>query len=326
MMRDSLGRRIAKLRISVTDRCDLRCTYCMPAEGLKWMPRPKLLTFEEITRLTRIFASLGIEELRLTGGEPLVRAELPKLVGMLADTPGILDIAMTTNGIRLDQFAQPLREAGLHRVNVSLDTLDRSRFHQLTRRDAFDKVIAGLGAALQVFPGRVKVNAVAMRGVTEHEIGPFIGLARDRGLIVRFIEFMPLDADGAWTRDDVLTGHEIRELIEDRYPLVPDQQNRHAPANRYRFTDAPGAVGFIDSVSAPFCEQCDRIRMTADGKLRTCLFSVCETDLRTPLREGADDEVLAELIEAAVWEKEPGHRINQFDFEPASRSMSQIGG
>jgi len=325
-MQDSLGRRISKLRISVTDRCDLRCVYCMPAEGLRWLPRPQILSFEEITRLTRIFSSLGVEELRLTGGEPLVRADLPLLVEMLAAVPGVRDIGMTTNGIRLAEFARPLREAGLDRVNISLDTLDRERFHELTRRDAFDQVMEGIEAALAVFPGPTKLNAVAIRGITEQEALPLAELARSRGLIVRFIEYMPLDADAAWKKEDVLTGREIRQLIETRHKLIPDQQDRHAPATRFRFADAPGGVGFIDSVSAPFCEQCDRVRITADGKLRTCLFSLNETDLRAPLRDGSSDEQIAELIRDAVWRKEPGHRINQPDFEPASRSMSQIGG
>lgn len=327
MLRDSFGRTIGKLRISVTDRCDLRCVYCMPAEGLAWKPRGDLLSYEEITRLARVFCDLGVTELRLTGGEPLVRADVPALVRMLRQSSGAKDIAISTNGIQLARYARPLADAGLDRVNVSLDALDPARFHELTRRDGLDAVLAGIAAACEVFPGRVKLNAVAMRGYTEHEVWAFCEMARRCDLVVRFIEYMPLDADHKWRREDVLGGSELRAQIQERYTIVPvEEPDRHAPSRDWRFADAPGGVGFIDSVTAPFCQACDRVRITADGKLRTCLFSQVETDLRTPMRAGATDAELAALIEGAVWLKEAGHNIGTVDFVPASRSMSQIGG
>jgi cyclic pyranopterin phosphate synthase len=331
-LHDRLGRQIDSLRISVTDRCNFRCTYCMPAEGLEWMPREELLRFEEIARLVRIAAGLGIRKLRLTGGEPLVRRDLPTLVGMLSEIDGIRDIGLTTNGVLLPEQAADLARAGLHRVNVSLDSLTRERFEQIVRRDALADVLRGLEAAAGHFEGPVKVNTVLMRGVNDGEIPAFARLSRDEGYVIRFIEFMPLDADRSWTRQSLVQGDEIIERIEESLAngvrLVPDPSaSPNAPSRDYVFSDgAPGKIGFINSVSAPFCDQCNRIRITADGKLRTCLFSVDETDLSVLLRGKASDDEIAATIRRAVWDKEPGHKIDQPDFVPASRSMSQIGG
>lgn len=326
---DRFGRPVRKLRISVTDRCDLRCFYCMPAEGLPWKRRDELLTYEEIVRLGRIFVGFGVRKLRLTGGEPLVRADLPELVAMLRrELPEVADLSMTTNGVLLDRMAQPLKDAGLDRINVSLDTLDPQVFAEVTRRDAFERVVKGLDAACALFPGKVRINAVALKDRTEAELDAFCELARRRGVVVRFIEYMPLDADGNWVREGVLTGATLRARVGERHGLEPSNaDDPSAPAREYRFADgAPGGVGFIDSVSEPFCDRCDRVRLTADGKLRTCLFSVAETDLRTPMRDGASDEELRQALRDAVWAKEAGHRIDKPDWVPASRSMSEIGG
>ena len=324
---DSWGREIRSLRVSVTDKCNFRCRYCMPAEGLDWLERDELLTFEEIARLVRVLAAMGVEEVRLTGGEPLVRRELPVLVRMLAATPGVDDLSLTTNGVLLDRFAAPLVDAGLRRLNVSLDSLSHVRFAEITRRDALDRVLAGLEEAErhpQLRP--IKVNCVAMRGFTEEEVPALADLARRKPYVVRFIEFMPLDADRSWRGDDVLTGAEIRALIEERWPLVEIPAKESSTARRFRFADDAGEIGFVSPVSEPFCSSCDRIRLTADGQLRTCLFSRREWDLRTPLREGAPDEELARLLRFAVRHKELKHKINERGFVPASRSMSQIGG
>jgi cyclic pyranopterin phosphate synthase len=325
---DGWGRRIASLRISVTDKCNFRCTYCMPAEGLEWLRRDEILSFEEIERLTRIFAALGIEEVRLTGGEPLVRRDLPVLVGMLAPIGGVRDLSLTTNGILLDRFAQPLVDAGLRRLNVSLDSLDHVRFAQITRRDALDQVLAGLAEAErhpQLRP--IKVNCVAIKGFTEDEVPALAELARRKPYVVRFIEFMPLDADRAWSADQVLTGGEIRALIEERFgPLVELPAKQSSTARRFRFADGAGEIGFVNPVSEPFCSSCDRIRLTADGQLRTCLFSRREWDLKTRLRDGSSDSQIADFIRFAVRHKELKHRVNEPGFVRASRSMSQIGG
>ena len=325
---DGWGRRIVSLRISVTDKCNFRCTYCMPAEGLEWLRRDEILSFEEIARLTRIFAALGIDEVRLTGGEPLVRRELPVLVRMVADTPGVRDLSLTTNGILLDRLARPLVEAGLRRINVSLDSLDHVRFAEITRRDALDQVLAGLAEAERYPELRpIKVNCVAIKGFTEDEVPALAELARRKPYVVRFIEFMPLDADLAWSADQVLTGGEIRALIEAHFgPLVELPAKASSTARRYRFADGAGEIGFVNPVSEPFCSSCDRIRLTADGQLRTCLFSRREWDLKTPLRDGSSDEEIVELIRFAVRHKELKHRVNEPGFVRASRSMSQIGG
>ena len=326
-LRDSWGREIKSLRISVTDKCNFRCRYCMPADGLEWLDRDELLTFEEIERIVRVLAGMGVDEIRLTGGEPLVRRDLPALVSMLAATPGVRDLSLTTNGVLLDRFAGPLVAAGLRRVNVSLDSLSHVRFAEITRRDALDRVLAGLEAAERYDELRpIKVNCVAIRGFTEAEVPALAELARRKPYVVRFIEFMPLDADEVWRGDDVLTGDEIRTLIEERWPLVELPAKASSTARRFRFADGAGEIGFVNPVSEPFCSTCDRIRLTADGQLRTCLFSRREWDLKTPLRTGAADEQLAELIRFAVAHKELKHKINDPGFVRASRSMSQIGG
>jgi len=326
-LEDGHGRLIGDLRVSVTDRCNFRCQYCMPAEGLPWLDRSELLSFEEIERLVRLFVALGIGDVRLTGGEPLARRELPKLVGMLSAIGGLEDLSLTTNGYMLERYAGALAAAGLRRINVSLDSLSRDRFFQITRRDALPQVIAGL-AALERYPqfSPVKVNCVAMRGFTEAEVLPFAGLARRKPYQVRFIEFMPLDADHAWDQDKVLTGAEIRTMIETVYPLEPLGRQSHATARVYRFRDGTGEIGFVNPVSEPFCADCNRIRLTAEGKLRTCLFSLHETDLRDPLRAGADDAELESLIREAVLRKEVKHHVSEPGFRQPARTMSQIGG
>ncbi|HYT52350.1 MAG TPA: GTP 3',8-cyclase MoaA [Gaiellaceae bacterium] len=326
-LRDSWGREIKSLRVSVTDKCNFRCRYCMPAEGLEWLERDELLSFEEIERLVRVLARMGVNEVRLTGGEPLVRRDLPTLVGMLAATPGVRDLSLTTNGVLLDRFAAPLVEAGLRRLNVSLDSLSHIRFAEITRRDALDRVLAGLAEAERHPELRpIKVNCVAIKGFTEEEVPALAELARRKPYVVRFIEFMPLDADQAWRGDDVLTGGEIRALIEDRWPLEELPAKASSTARRFRFAEGAGEIGFVNPVSEPFCSTCDRIRLTADGQLRTCLFSRREWDLKTPLRDGSSDERLEELIRFAVAHKELKHKINDPGFVRASRSMSQIGG
>jgi cyclic pyranopterin phosphate synthase len=326
-LRDSWGREIKSLRVSVTDKCNFRCRYCMPAEGLEWLERDELLSFEEIERLVRVLARMGVDEVRLTGGEPLVRRDLPTLVGMLAATPGVRDLSLTTNGVLLDRFAAPLVQAGLRRLNVSLDSLSHIRFAEITRRDALDRVLAGLAAAERHPELRpIKVNCVAIKGFTEEEVPTLAELARRKPYVVRFIEFMPLDADQAWRGDDVLTGGEIRALIEERWPLEELPAKASSTARRFRFADGAGEIGFVNPVSEPFCSTCDRIRLTADGQLRTCLFSRREWDLKTPLRNGSSDEQLEELIRFAVAHKELKHKINDPGFVRASRSMSQIGG
>ena len=325
---DSWGREIKSVRVSVTDKCNFRCTYCMPAEGLQWLGRQEILSFEEISRLVGVLARLGVDEVRLTGGEPLVRKDLPVLVGMLSGIDGVRDLSLTTNGVLLDRLAGPLVDAGLQRLNVSLDSLNHVRFAEITRRDALDAVLRGLEEAERYPELRpIKVNCVAVKGFTETEVPALAELARRKPYVVRFIEFMPLDADEAWREDDVLTGAEIRAIIEAEHgPLVEVPAKPSSTARRVRFADGIGELGFVNPVSEPFCSSCDRIRVTADGQLRTCLFSRREWDLKTPLREGASDEEMVELLRFAVRHKELKHRINDPGFVRASRSMSQIGG
>ena len=326
-MRDAFGRRIEYLRVSVTDKCNLRCVYCMPVEGLPWLKREEILDYEEIAAIIRVMAAMGLRRVRLTGGEPLVRRELPTLVGMLAEIPGVDDLSLTTNGILLDRLSAPLVEAGLRRINVSLDSLSHVRFAEITRRDALDRVLAGLEEAERYPELRpIKVNCVAIRGFTEPEVPALAELARRKPYVVRFIEFMPLDADEAWRGDEVLSGAEIRALIEEHWPLVEIPAKPSSTARRFRFSDGAGEIGFVNPVSEPFCSSCDRIRLTADGQLRTCLFSRREWDLKEPLRAGASDDDLRALIRWAVRHKELKHRINESGFVRASRSMSQIGG
>ena len=326
-LRDGHGRLIGDVRISVTDRCNFRCQYCMPAEGLPWLERAEILSFEEIARVARVLAGLGVAKVRLTGGEPLVRRELPRLVAMLSATPGLDEVAVTTNGYLLERDAEALVRAGVTRWNVSVDSLQRDRFYELTRRDALPQVLAGL-EKLASFPEAhpIKVNAVALRGFTEDEILPFAAFAREHPYEVRFIEFMPLDADRTWSRDQVLTGEEVREAIHAVHPLEPEPRDPHATARVYAFADGRGRIGFVNPVSEPFCGDCDRIRLTADGKLRTCLFSLGETDLRAPLRAGASDSELERVIRDAVWRKELKHHVNDAGFVQPARTMSAIGG
>jgi cyclic pyranopterin phosphate synthase len=324
---DGHGRGITDLRVSVTDRCNFRCQYCMPADGLPWLQRDEILSFEEIERVVRLLARMGVTDLRLTGGEPLVRRDFPKLVSMLAPIEGIEDLSLTTNGYLLERDAAALVEAGLKRVNVSIDSLQRDRFFQLTRRDSLPQVLRGLEAIAahpEVRP--IKVNAVALRGFTEEEAIPFAEFARTTSFQVRFIEFMPLDGDHAWSADQVLTGEELREIIHAVHPLEEAPREPHATARVFRFADGQGEIGFINPVSEPFCADCTRIRLTADGKLRTCLFSLHETDLREPLRAGASDAELESIIRAAVWRKELKHRVGEPGFRQPPRTMSAIGG
>jgi GTP 3',8-cyclase len=326
-LRDGHGRLICDLRVSVTDRCNFRCQYCMPAEGLPWLEREEILTFEEIVRLVGLLSAMGVHDIRLTGGEPLVRRDFPKLAAMLSRLHDVRDLSVTTNGFLLERDAEALVRAGIDRFNVSVDSLQRDRFFELTRRDALPRVLRGL-ELLASFPEAhpIKINAVAIRDFTEDEVLPFAGLARQSPYEIRFIEFMPLDADHAWTPDQVLTGDEIRDAIHAVYPLERQPREPHATARVYRFADGRGKIGFINPVSEPFCGDCNRIRLTADGRLRTCLFSLGETDLRGPLRAGADDDELERMIRDAVWRKELKHHVGEPGFIRPERSMSAIGG
>ncbi len=326
-LRDGHGRLIGDLRVSVTDRCNFRCQYCMPAEGLPWLERAEILTFEEIARIVGLLAEMGVHDVRLTGGEPLVRKQFPRLAQMLAEIDAVHDLSVTTNGFLLERDAEALVRAGINRFNVSVDSLQRDRFFELTRRDALPQVLRGL-EQLASFPEAhpIKINAVAIRGFTEDEVIPLAEFARQTPYEVRFIEFMPLDADHAWNEDQVLTGAETRDAIDAVYPLEPQPREPHATARVYRFADGNGKIGFINPVSEPFCSDCDRVRLTADGHLRTCLFSLNETDLRGPLRDGADDDDLEQIIRDAVWLKELKHHVGEPGFIQPARSMSAIGG
>jgi cyclic pyranopterin phosphate synthase len=323
---DTFGRVHNNLRISVTDRCNLRCTYCMPEEVV-FQDKGELLTFEEIVRFVRVAAPLGIDKLRLTGGEPLMRRELPRLVALLCDVPGIRDLGMTTNGILLADQAQVFYDAGLRRINISLDTLDPARFRQLTRRDGLDKVLNGILAAKRAGFDPIKINAVSIRNVTETEVVPLARFARQHRLQMRFIEYMPIGAD-QWERSKVYFAHEIMEQLErDIAPLVPvDDYDPRAPAMEFRYTDGGGEVGFIASVSRPFCASCNRVRLTADGKLRNCLFALDEVDIKSLLRGGAGDVEIGEMIRQNVWTKWEGHEINTSRFIKPLRTMHAIGG
>ena len=321
---DTFGRVHTDLRISVTDRCNFRCTYCMPEEGMEWLPRSEVLTFEELERLARLLVEVhGIRSIRLTGGEPTVRAHLPVLVSKLSALP--VDLSLTTNGATLDSAASGLAAAGLRRVNVSLDTLQPDRFAALTRRDQLPDVLRGIDAALDAGLAPVKVNVVVVRGVNDDEVLELARYGRDRGVTVRFIEWMPLDGGDVWTNEQVVTQAEIIEHIHAVFPLEPVARGSE-PAERFRYLDGQGEVGVVPSVTRPFCEQCDRIRLTADGQLRSCLFSLEDHDLRTLLRTGASDEELSDAIEGCVRAKWAGHAIGKVQFVKPRRSMSQIGG
>jgi cyclic pyranopterin phosphate synthase len=327
---DGFGREHDDLRVSVTDRCNLRCGYCMP-EKPEWFPRAQILSFEETLRLVRVAIGHGVRKVRLTGGEPLVRRDLPQLVAMLAAEPGIEDLSLTTNGVLLEGQAADLATAGLRRVNVSLDTLDPERFAKLSRRDALDRVLRGIETARHYGLSPVKVNAVLLRGSNADEIETLTEHAREHDWELRFIEFMPLENDRSWSLSRVVTGEEVRRRIDARWPLAPDGEGAdpHAPATRWRFRDGRGAVGFINSVTAPFCSTCSRLRLTSDGKFRVCLYDPAEVDLKTPLRAGASDEQLAALMLGAVRGKGRGGALQVLERRealPLDRTMHQIGG
>ncbi len=322
---DPFGRVVRDLRISVTDRCNFRCTYCMPEEGMQWMPRSDILTFEEIERIARICVErYGVDGIRLTGGEPTVRAHLATLVAKLAQLG--IDLAMTTNGATLRHSADALRQAGLKRLNISLDTLDREKFERMTRRDELHNVLAGIEAAQEAGFAPVKINTVVERGVNDDEIVDLARFGRERGLEVRFIEFMPLDASDAWQRSQVVGQDELVATLAAEWPLEQVPARGAAPADRWRYADGGGVVGVIPTVTKPFCGDCDRVRLTADGQFRTCLFATNEFDLRELLRHGASDADIEACIEAAVGTKWAGHQINQVNFIRPARTMSQIGG
>ncbi len=325
---DTFGRLHNNLRISVTDRCNIRCFYCMPEHDVEFVPRGEILSFEEIERFARAAAKLGVRKLRITGGEPLVRKDLPVLVGMLAAIDGIEDLSLTTNGVLLAGQAADLYRAGLRRINIHLDTLDRDRFLRITRRDELDRVLEGIETCLSLGFAPIKLNAVAVKNLVEPDIVPLARFGRERGIEIRYIEFMPLDAQGLWLRDKVLFADEIVGLLEREIGgLEPvEDQDPRAPATEYRFADGIGRVGFIASVSKPFCLNCNRLRLTADGKLRYCLFAIEETDVKSLLRGGASEEVLREAIRSTVQAKWVGHEINSARFVAPPRPMYAIGG
>ncbi len=327
---DPFARRVKDLRISITDRCNFRCTYCMPEEGMQWLPRDEVLSYEELARIATVCVErFGFEAIRLTGGEPLIRAHIVRLVELLK--PLGVDLALTTNGVKLPELAHDLAAAGLDRVNISLDSLRRERFLALTRRDELDRVLAGIDAALDAGLHPVKVNAVVIRGINDDEVVDLAAFGRDRGVGMRFIEFMPLDADGAWSRDKVVPAKEILKRIDAAFP-VRRSRSGVEPAQRWEYADGKGDVGVIPTVTEPFCENCDRVRVTAEGRFRTCLFAVDEIDLRAELRTagGLDapdlDDRLAAAITASVGTKWAGHSVGSADFVRPDRSMSQIGG
>ncbi len=325
---DAFGRVHTNLRISVTDRCNIRCFYCMPDENIRFRPRTELLTFEEIARFTRVAAGEGVNKVRLTGGEPLVRSGMARLVAMLRDIPGIEDLALTTNGILLAEQARALKDAGLHRLNISLDALTEATFQRISRREGLQKILDGIFAAREVGFERIRLNAVAIRGITEPEIVPLGAFARQHDFEMRFIEFMPLDAEQHWENNQVLSGDEIRAALEQAFcPLEPvERDDPSQPATDYRFADGLGRIGFINPVTHSFCGDCNRLRLTAEGQVRNCLFSIEEWDARALLRGGGTDEALAELLRASVGAKKAGHGINSDEFLRPARAMYQIGG
>ena len=324
---DTFGRIHTNLRISVTDRCNIRCFYCMP-ETVRFLPRAEILTYEEIERLVRVVAQMGVNKLRITGGEPLVRAELPRLIEMLAVVPGIRDIALTTNGILLAGQAQALKDAGLGRLNISLDGLSEETFRKISRREGLDRVLDGIFAAKRAGFDKIRLNAVAIRGITEAEVVPLGRFARQHGMEMRFIEFMPLDAENNWQTEQVLSGKEIREILEAEFgPLIPlDRDDPSQTAVDYQFADSIGRMGFINPVTQPFCGNCNRLRITAEGTIRNCLFSTEESDVRELLRGGGTDDQIAETVRRAVHAKKPGHGIDTDEFIKPDRAMYQIGG
>lgn len=327
VLRDSQGRLIGDLRISITDRCNFRCTYCIPVENIEWKKKHEILSYEEIERLTRIFVALGVRKIRVTGGEPLLRPGVVSLIERIAAIDGVDDLALTTNGKLLRTFASDLRGAGIQRLNVSLDSLEEAKFFAMTRRAALADVLDGIDAAKSAGFFPIKINAVVIRGINDDELIDFARFAQETGHTIRFIEFMPLDSGHQWSRDQVVPGREIFERIHEALPLQKLAPRHLAEtARRFRFVEGPGEIGIICPVTDPFCGNCNRLRVTADGQLRTCLFSHVEHDLMTPMRAGESDEEISDLIAAAVWEKEAGHRINQTDFQQPLRTMSCIGG
>jgi cyclic pyranopterin phosphate synthase len=324
VMVDSFGRVVRDLRVSVTDKCNFRCLYCMPAEGLPWLGAGQTLTRDELIRALRVAIDLGVRTVRITGGEPTLRRDLVDVVAAIGGLG--VEMAMTTNGFLMDRLAAPLAEAGLSRANVSLDSLRRDRFEQITKRDALHRVLAGIEATMAAGLTPVKINAVVVRGFNDDEVEPMAAWARDLGVELRFIEFMPLDAPGEWTAEQVVPAGEILARLDQAFGLQGPDPRGSAPAERYRFADGRGAVGVIASVTRAFCAQCDRIRLTADGQVRTCLFATNEYDLRQVMRSGGDDEAVARLYLDAVARKQWGHRIGRPDFTQPSRGMSQIGG
>lgn len=324
---DSFGRVHTSLRISVTDRCNIRCFYCMPREDVQFLPRGDILSFEEITRFARIVAGMGVHKLRLTGGEPLVRADLPKLVASLSAIEGIDDLALTTNGLLLAAQAHALRNAGLMRVNISLDTLDEATFQRISRRRGLDRVLAGVEAAQRAGFDSIRLNAIAIRGLSEADIVPLAAFARDRALELRFIEYMPLDADGQWDSQKVLAGDRVRQKLENEFgPLAPiERTDPSQPAVDYQFAGG-GRIGFINPVTKPFCGDCNRLRLTAEGQIRNCLFSTVEWDARGVMRNGGSDREIADLVRECVAAKKPGHGIDSPEFLRPQRAMYQIGG
>ncbi len=327
-MIDAFGRVHTNLRVSVTDRCNIRCFYCMPHENVQFKPRADLLSFEEMVRFVRIVAALGVNKVRLTGGEPLVRADIEKLVAQLAAVRGIDDIAMTTNGILLEEHAQKLKDAGLRRLNISLDAMSEATFQRIARREGLQRVLYGIAAAQRAGFEKIRLNAVAIKGITEAEIVPLGRFAREHDLELRFIEFMPLDAENQWQSDQVLNGETIRTLLEAEFGLLTpkDRLDPSQPAMDYAFADGVGSVGFINPVSQPFCSDCNRLRITAEGQVRNCLFSTVEWDARALLRGGASDEAIAHLVRDCVKHKKPGHGIDSPEFIKPERAMYQIGG
>ncbi len=324
---DTQGRTVRDLRISVTDRCNLRCTYCMPAEGMPWLPREQILSYEEIARFARVCVEAGVDGVRLTGGEPTVRKDLVTLVRELRALSPTLDLSLTTNGIALATLAAELRDAGLSRVNVSLDTLSRERFERIARRDRLADVLAGIAAARDAGLAPVKLNAVLVKGENEDEALALARYARAEGHELRFIEWMPLDAQQLWDRSRLVSADEILAALQGEFELVADEgHDPSAPARTWRYADGRGRVGIIASVTRPFCGHCDRIRITADGQLRTCLFAHREYDVRAALRGGADDDAIEALVRAAVQRKAPGHLVGQPDYVQPARGMSAIGG
>jgi cyclic pyranopterin phosphate synthase len=328
LLKDSYGRAIRDLRVSITDRCNFRCFYCMPQEAMEWKPRPEILTYEEIIRLSEIFVGLGINKLRVTGGEPMLRRDLESLIERLARIEGVEDLAMTTNAYFLRGRARALKEAGLRRITISLDSLTPDRFALLTGRNELDRALDGIDAAIEAGLSPVKINCVVMRGINDDQAVDFARFARERGVHVRFIEFMPLDNGKVWRREMVVPGEELRRRIDAVYPLERiKSENLSETARRWRFADgAPGEVGFINPVTQPFCGHCSRIRLTADGMIRTCLFSTVEHNIKRLLRDGASRDELIDFIVATAQKKEDRHHINDPEFVQPLRTMSCIGG